>query len=113
MGLSSGAEHSSLMSTMDCILQKLNLSSREPELQCDDHFLVYLCKLLTRCRLWAEAGWIMTSQTYDLGASRSMNHDTSYEHHIPNMDQMMWMQSIDLGDDQWFEDVLGLPTTFD
>jgi len=94
------------------MLQKLNLSSKEPELQCDDHLLAYLCKLLTRCRLWAEAQWNVTSQTQDVGASRNMNPDTSYQHHIPDVDQMLWMQSIDLGDDQWFENVLGMPTTF-
>lgn len=40
-----------LISTMNCMLQKLNLSNEEPELQYDDQFLADLCKLLTRCRL--------------------------------------------------------------
>ncbi|KAJ6102366.1 hypothetical protein N7486_004793 [Penicillium sp. IBT 16267x] len=100
-----------LISTMDCMLQKLNLSSKEPELQCNDHLLAYLCKLLARCRLWAEAQWNMASQTQDLGTSRHTNPDSN-QHHVPDIDQMVWMQSIDLGDDQWFEDVLGMPATY-
>ncbi|RLL96758.1 hypothetical protein CFD26_106136 [Aspergillus turcosus] len=104
-----------LISTMDCMLQKLDLSSKEPELQCNDHLLIFLSKLLTRCRLWAEAWWNMTAQIQD-GESRqcgSANPDTTgHDQNIPDLDQMVWMQSMDLGDEQWFENVLGMPTTF-
>ncbi|CAG8910184.1 unnamed protein product [Penicillium egyptiacum] len=101
-----------LTSTMDCMLQKLDLSSEE--LQCDDHLLKLLSKLLTRCRLWAEARWTMGSQLQDVETRpcRSADPDTTgHHHHIPDLDQIVWMQSMDLGDDQWFEDVLGIPTT--
>ncbi|KLJ07841.1 hypothetical protein EMPG_16670 [Blastomyces silverae] len=106
-----------LISTMDCLLQKLELSSKEPELQCDDHLLKYLSKLLTRCRVWGEARWNMASQAQDVettpGPGRSANPDTTlHSHPIPDLDQMVWMQSMDLGNDQWFEDVLGIPTAF-
>ncbi|EAW17058.1 Zn(II)2Cys6 transcription factor domain-containing protein [Aspergillus fischeri NRRL 181] len=98
-----------LISTMDCMIQKLDLSSKEPELQCDDHLLKFLSKLLTRCRLWAEARW----HDEETGPGRSASCDTTgHNHHIPELDQMVWMQSMDLGDDQWFENVLGMPTTF-
>ncbi|GFG19312.1 conserved hypothetical protein [Aspergillus udagawae] len=98
-----------LISTMDCMLQKLDLSSKEPELQCDDHLLKFLSKLLTRCRLWAEARW----HDEETRPCRSANPDTASNNHpIPDLDQMVWMQSMDLGDDQWFENVLGMPTTF-
>jgi hypothetical protein len=100
-----------LISTMDCLLQKLDLSSKEPELQCNDHLLKFLSKLLSRCRVWAEARWNMASQIQE--PCRNPNTDTiSQPHHIPDLDQMVWMQSMDLGDDQWFEDVLGMPATF-
>ncbi|KAJ6140345.1 hypothetical protein N7471_006831 [Penicillium samsonianum] len=104
-----------LTSTMDCMLQKLDLGSKEPELQCNDHLLKLLSKLLNKCRLWAEARLTMASQLQDMETRpcRSANSDTtSHNHHIPDLDQIIWMQSMDLGDDQWFEDVLGIPTTF-
>lgn len=104
-----------LTSTMDCMLQKLDLGSKEPKLQCNDHLLKLLSKLLNKCRLWAEARLTMASQLQDMETRpcRSANSDTtSHNHHIPDLDQIIWMQSMDLGDDQWFEDVLGIPTTF-
>ncbi|BAE64570.1 unnamed protein product [Aspergillus oryzae RIB40] len=48
-----------LISTIDSMLQKLDQGSQQPELQCNDHLLHYLSKLLLRCRLWAEARWDM------------------------------------------------------
>ncbi|KAG5293874.1 C6 transcription factor [Histoplasma capsulatum G186AR] len=106
-----------LISTMDHLLQKLALSSKEPELQCDDHLLKYLSKLLARCRVWGETRWNMASQVQDIESSQedgaTTPDTTSHSHsHIPDLGQMSWMQSMDLGDDQWFEDVLGIPTTF-
>ncbi|KAL2385824.1 hypothetical protein RJZ90_000998 [Blastomyces dermatitidis] len=105
------------ISTMDCLLQKLELSSKEQELQCDDHLLKYLSKLLTRCRVWGEARWNMASQAQYVeatpGPTRNANPDTSpHSHHIPDLDQMVWVQSMGLGNDQWFEEALGIPTTF-
>ncbi|OQD92492.1 hypothetical protein PENSOL_c041G03361 [Penicillium solitum] len=104
-----------LTSTMECMAQKLDQSSKDPELQCDDHLLKLLTKLLTKCRLWAEARWTMASQLQDVATRPcgSANSETTYHnHHIPDLDQMTWMQSMDLGDDQWLEGVLGIPTTF-
>ncbi|KAL2786274.1 hypothetical protein BJX66DRAFT_37334 [Aspergillus keveii] len=92
-----------LISTLDSMLQKIELTSREPELQCDDHLLKYLTKLIARCRGWAEARWNVASQT---------PHNAGARHHIPDLDQMAWLQSMDLGDDQWFETALGMPATF-
>ncbi|KAF7179366.1 hypothetical protein CNMCM7691_008299 [Aspergillus felis] len=97
-----------LISTMDCMLQKLDLSGKEPELQCDDHLLKFLSKLLTRCRQWAEARHDEETRPCQTASPDT----TSHNHHIPDLDQMVWMQSMDLGDDQWFENVLGMPTTF-
>ena len=111
-----------LISTMDRMLQKLELSSKEPELQCNDHLLKYLSKLLTRCRVWGEVRWNMASQVQDaetrLGRDASsdahcpsLGYSQSQGHSIPDLDQMVWMQSMDLGNEQWFEDVLGMPET--
>ncbi|KAL3467018.1 hypothetical protein BJX64DRAFT_249443 [Aspergillus heterothallicus] len=92
-----------LIATMDSVLQKLELSSREPELQCDDHLLKYLSKLISRCRGWAESR---------LDAVPPAADAQGHLHHIPDLDQMAWLQSMDLGDDQWFETALGMPKTF-
>ncbi|CAI7653043.1 unnamed protein product [Penicillium glandicola] len=99
-----------LISTMDCMLQKLDLSSKEPELQCNDHLLKFLSKLLSKCQVWAEARWNMSSQIQN-GDLRPCQND-SHSNHIPDLDQMVWMQSMDLGNDQWFEEILGMPATF-
>jgi hypothetical protein len=58
--------------------------------------LKYLSKLLTRCRVWAEAQWNMFSQMQNEEA----NPDTNRRNHqIPNLDQTVRMKSMDLGDD--------------
>jgi hypothetical protein len=101
-----------LITTIDFILQRIALSSKEPELQCNDHLLTYLSKLLSRSRMWAEGRWHITSQVQDVETrtSRTVNPDTmSQNSHVPDLDQMIWMQSMDLGNEQWFEDVLGMP----
>jgi hypothetical protein len=95
---------------MDLMLQKLDLSSKEPELQCDDHLLKFLSKLLSKSRVWAEARWNMSSQIQDGDPKPCQNE--GHSSHMPDLDQMVWMQSMDLGNDQWFEDVLGMPRTF-
>ncbi|OQE46765.1 hypothetical protein PENCOP_c001G03208 [Penicillium coprophilum] len=98
-----------LISTMESMHRKLDLSSKEPELQCNDHLLKFLSKLLSRCQVWAEARWDMSSQIEN-GDTRPCQND-SHNRRIPDLDQMVWMQSMDLGNDQWFEDVLGMSTT--
>ncbi|OKP08281.1 hypothetical protein PENSUB_5648 [Penicillium subrubescens] len=103
-----------LIPTIDAMLQRIEMSSKEPELQCNDHLLKYLSKLLNRCRMWAEPRWHLTSQVQDVETrmSRNVNPDTiSHNYHVPDLDQMTWMQSMDLGNEQWFEDVLGMPAT--
>lgn len=108
-----------LISAMDSMRQKLDLSSREPELQqCSDHLLKYLSKLLARCRVWGESRWNMGTQVAGTEARMTRNaspdaNSQSHEqgHTIPGLDQMIWMQSMDLGNEQWFEDVLGMPAT--
>jgi hypothetical protein len=34
---------------------------------------------------------------------------TSYNSYIPDLDHMIWMQSMDLESDQWFEEAMGWP----
>ncbi|GAB1192037.1 hypothetical protein APSETT444_001221 [Aspergillus pseudonomiae] len=94
-----------LISTIDSMLQKLDQSSQQPELQCNDHLLHYISKLLTRCRLWAEARWDMTCPMQEVNVLRARNPDVpSHNSQIPDLDQIAWMQSMDLGDDQWFDE---------
>ncbi|OGM42970.1 C6 transcription factor [Aspergillus bombycis] len=103
-----------LISTIDSMLQKLDQSSQQPELQCNDHLLHYISKLLARCRLWAEARWDMTCPMQEANALTATNLDvTSHDSHVPDLDQIAWMQSMDLGDDRWFDEVLSIPTSFD
>jgi hypothetical protein len=99
-----------LISTMDRMLLKLDLGSKEPELQCNDHLLKLLSKLLSKCRVWAQAQWNISPQMEfpDTGPCQSDGHHGR----IPDLDQMAWMQSMDLGNDQWLQEVLGMRTTF-
>ncbi|QRD91099.1 C6 transcription factor [Aspergillus flavus] len=103
-----------LISTIDSMLQKLDQGSQQPELQCNDHLLHYLSKLLLRCRLWAEARWDMACPMQEVNVFRESTPDvTRHNSHIPDLDQIPWMQSMDLGDDRWFDEVLRIPTILD
>lgn len=101
-----------LVSTIDCMVRKLDQSSEEPGFQCDDSLFKLLSKLLNKSRIWAEGR--MAPQTQDGGAmphdstgSDAASHSSSY---IPDLDQMVWIQSMDLENDQWFEETMGWPT---
>ncbi|KAL4867935.1 hypothetical protein BDV12DRAFT_170576 [Aspergillus spectabilis] len=128
-----------LLGSMGAILRRLELGSQEGELRgCDDHLLVFLARLISRCRVWGEMKWDLSSgseststgsehqrdahdrQVEDGSASSdATGHSHSHSHsgsgsgsgYIPDLDQMAWMQEMDLGDDRWFEDVLGIPAT--
>lgn len=106
-----------LISTVDCMLEKLDLSSKEPQLRCDDHLMKYLSKLLSRSRMWTEARWNAARQRSDMevGSAASSRVDVAGQEldpsPVPGFDQMAWIQSMDLGDERWFEDILGMPAT--
>jgi hypothetical protein len=125
-----------LLGSMRAILERLELGGQERELRgCDDHLLVYLARLISRCRVWGEMKWDLSSRSKSTSLSsehQKNRHDGQVEHdsasndatgdshshsgsgsgYIPDLDQMAWMQEMDLGDDRWFEDVLGIPATF-
>ncbi|KAI0444045.1 putative C6 transcription factor [Xylaria telfairii] len=104
-----------IISTMDCMVQKLGMASKEPGIQCDDNLFQLLSKLLNRCRAWAVAWYDFTPQLPDPGDRSSQNADiTSVGHgnHVPDLDQIIWMQSMDLENDQWLESVMGASTAF-
>lgn len=125
-----------LISALDCMLQRLDLASKEPELQgSDDHLLLFLSKLLQRSRLWGEARWSLdqgsgqgqrqmediqsscqssiAAPPVDVESDAASHYLTQAQaQYIPDLDQMSFMQSMNLGDDQWFENVLGMPPTF-
>lgn len=100
-----------MISTVDRMLDKLDLCSQEPELQCDDHLIQYLSKLLSRSRMWTQARWDQAERTKEMDA-KSTQHEVS-DHAayspIPDLDQMSWIHSMDLGDERWFEEILGMP----
>ncbi|KAL4978408.1 hypothetical protein BDW66DRAFT_149243 [Aspergillus desertorum] len=134
-----------LISTLDCMLQRLDLASKEPELQgCGDHLLMFLSKLLRRSRVWGQARWnveqgqstgqgqgqgqnqmddVQTScqssaapvpvntESDVTGQSQTQTQLQTYNYYVPDLDQMVFMQSMDLDDDTWFENVLGMPPT--
>ncbi|KAL4780363.1 C6 transcription factor [Aspergillus varians] len=109
----------SLVQTIDWMRQRLELGGREAGLQFDDHLLAFLAKLLSRCRMWAEGRWDVVvesgSEAGSQSQSQSQIQDMETRNHggsIPDLDQMVWMQDMDLGDDRWFEDVLGMPAIF-
>ncbi|KAF2813174.1 uncharacterized protein BDZ99DRAFT_251042 [Mytilinidion resinicola] len=103
-----------LIATMDCMIQKLDRVCIESNFQCDDSIFNLLSKLLSKCRVWAGAR-LNTSQIQDAEAGPYRSADpceTSHNSSIPDLDQMIWMQSMDLEDDQWFEDAMNLPAPF-
>ncbi|KAI8626418.1 putative C6 transcription factor [Xylariaceae sp. FL1651] len=97
-----------LISTMDWMVQKLDLASKEPSVQCDDNLFKLLSRLLYKCREWANGWWNMVPQIPDVGVDSGVTSGS----HIPDLDQMVWMQSMDLENDQWLESVLGESTAF-
>ncbi|OJJ45055.1 hypothetical protein ASPZODRAFT_153355 [Penicilliopsis zonata CBS 506.65] len=92
-----------LISTMDCMVQKLDLTAREePGLHCTDSLFNLLSKLLTRFRLWADAHWNLQEHT---AQGDVQGQSTSASSYIPDVDQLVWIQSMDLESDTWFQDI--------
>lgn len=103
-----------LIPTMRRMVQKLNVAGKEPGLlQCDDSILQLLSRLLCKCRAWADAWHSFTPPTSmsanGLGAEPS---STGHSQHIPDLDQMAWVHSMDLDNDQWLESILGGSAVF-
>ncbi|GAW22291.1 hypothetical protein ANO14919_118270 [Xylariales sp. No.14919] len=104
-----------LISAIDRTVQQLDIAGKEPGLQCDDGLFQLLSRLLCKCRSWAAAWWSFTPQISDTDARSCQSPGTSSSGRrqgIPDLDQMVWMQSIDLENDQWLESILGGPTAF-
>lgn len=104
-----------LIATIDLIIQKLDRVCIESSLQCDDSLFDLLSKLLGKCRVWAGTRLNMASQLQnaEAGPCHGANpSETSHDSGIPDLDQMMWMQSMDLENDQWIEDALNLAMPF-
>ncbi|KAI1306632.1 hypothetical protein F5Y03DRAFT_136079 [Xylaria venustula] len=104
-----------LISTMDGITQQLDIASKEPDLQHDDSLFQLISRLLCRCRAWADAWWNYTppiqntnEDSYQIAEPSSAGHRQI----VPDLDQMVWMQSMDLDDDGWIESILGGSTAF-
>ena len=99
-----------LISTIDCMIQRLDLGSKEPGLQCDDNLFKLFSNLLSKCRMWAGARSDMASRIQHVDARSCQSADpgaASHNSYIPDLDRMVWMQSMDLESDQWFEDAMG------
>jgi hypothetical protein len=104
-----------LISTMDRLVEKLDLASKEPSLQCEDNnnLFMLLSRLFSKCRVWAEAWWNVPPPIPDAGLSGSWQSDvTGATWQIPDLDQMVWLQSMDLESDSWLDSILGGHTAF-
>ncbi|OBT78006.1 hypothetical protein VF21_03127 [Pseudogymnoascus sp. 05NY08] len=107
-----------LVAAIDLMIQKLDRVCIESSLQCDDSLFNLLSKLLAKCRVWADGRLSRACQMPDAeaglnqGAGPGETSHSSSGSSIPDLDQMMWMQSMDLENDRWFEDALNLPASF-
>jgi hypothetical protein len=93
----------SLVSAMDMMVQKLELGGQDPALVSDDNLFKMLGKLLVKCRAWADAWMKLPSESLDPCAA---THETRS---IPDLDQIFWLQAMDLDNDQWLDAVLRTP----
>jgi hypothetical protein len=110
-----------IVSVLQWIPEKLDMTSKEAGLQSDDDLFKLLSKLLTRSREWVAARWNISHERHE-------NDDVQVvvDHHvprgstefetsagsanvdgIPDLDGIPWIQTMDLESDKWFEDVLG------
>ncbi|KAI1348269.1 hypothetical protein F5Y01DRAFT_292594 [Xylaria sp. FL0043] len=104
-----------LISTMDRLVEQLDIASKEPGLQCDDSLFQLLSRLLCRCRAWADALWNLAPHVQSTDANSYQSTESSsvgHRHNIPDLDQMVWMQSMDLDNDKWLESILGDSAAF-
>ncbi|KAH6646095.1 hypothetical protein BKA67DRAFT_93833 [Truncatella angustata] len=104
-----------LISTIDSMIQRLDLCSEEPRLQCSDSLFDLLSRLLRRCRGWAETWWNLAPQAQDIGAEAFHIDDpsvVSHTSHTMDLDQMGWMQSMNLENDEWLKNILSRPVSF-
>ncbi|PCG90497.1 Hypothetical protein PENO1_055370 [Penicillium occitanis (nom. inval.)] len=107
-----------IVSVLQWIPEKLDMTSKEAGLQSDDDLFKLLSKLLTRSREWVAARWNISHERHE-------NDDVQVvvDHHvprgstefeasagsanldgIPDLDGIPWIQTMDLESDKWFED---------
>lgn len=96
-----------IISTMDSVTQKLDLSSDELGPRSDENLFMLLSKLLTKCRIWAVVRLSQGSLDKDGESCQSADPATTKTGYMPDLDHMVWMQSMDLESDQWLEDAMG------
>jgi hypothetical protein len=87
---------------MDWMAKKLDQVSRGLPYPSGDDIFRLLVELLNRCKLWAE---VMLAR---VNVARPSDSDrcSSGINDIPDVDQITWMQSMDLENDKWLEEVL-------
>ncbi|KAL2136856.1 hypothetical protein VTI74DRAFT_582 [Chaetomium olivicolor] len=94
-----------LLTTLDWMVGKLELISDEAGRGSSDDLFRLLAKLFGRARVWAEARWNLPSQGQH--AHGAAHCATGFENSMPDVEDMSWMDSMDLENDKWLEDVLG------
>ncbi|AEO64372.1 uncharacterized protein THITE_2061081 [Thermothielavioides terrestris NRRL 8126] len=111
-----------LLTTLDWMVAKLEAVSAEaaggPGLVSSDDLFRLLARLFGRARVWAEARWDLSTalpqgqaglggQQAGHGADHCVVGTGQVDGRVPDVEDMSWMDSMDLENDKWLEDVLG------
>jgi hypothetical protein len=96
-----------IMEVLEWMSKKLNLISEEAGLQSNDDLFKLLSKLLSGSREWVETRFKKSSSEMPANEVLPDIHTTSLEADMPDLDYIPWLQSMDLENDKWFEEVLG------
>ena len=98
-----------LISTLDCILLRLEMGRQDPALVGDDNLFTLLSRLLGKVKSWAN-GW-MSSEMMRSEAAQVRGVDTGLmsppRSSIPDLDGIQILHTMDLGNDEWFENMFG------
>lgn len=95
-----------MLSTIDWMVEKLNMAAMEPRLGCGDNLLLLLSKLLARCKIWALNWMDLDNTAGGSGHSAEQNTTSSHSNGLLDLDQLGWIQTMDLDDPEWFNNQL-------
>jgi hypothetical protein len=118
-----------LFGAAEAVISKLDEVAREQGVTCEDSLLGLLIRLLKKCRIWGQQWCDAVEETIirhglegvapeviaSDGGNGGDGHrqqgqgDAAHGASMPDLDQLFFLQSMDLDDDQWFRDTMGLP----
>ncbi|KAH8901250.1 hypothetical protein GQ53DRAFT_707560 [Thozetella sp. PMI_491] len=92
---------------LDWVSAKFERLSGETGLDIDDDLFKLLSKLLTRSRAWMESKMLLVAQKRDAVTGDWIAEPDITGGRYPSiLDEMVWMESMNLESDQWFETML-------